>query len=447
MKALGDKTFSSFMLKRNFLLLLSLLFGVTLTAQADVPLPKKGMVFHYAPYPRGVDFENPGELLDDVKLLHMLQYDWQRDSTWKAARQRHSSDDTGFRFEQLYMVDTDVSFAKAGAKQTLYLNFNIKSGDDYEGPVAFVRRGDDPSKWYFPFRYNDDREVKIDGKAQPGDSVVCHAELHLVKPYQDLTKILIEMDKQDGKTTIYFADTALVFYNTARTDAEKELNRFVFCPFDKGHMEEVVFWNRHLTEKEKQEVMSRSTWKDEYTLPEPQVIKTQMTEQESDDKQWRGHSWVMAAFCVLLAVIALVVRGKANLQVPYTYIGSNTVFMLFVFGTAVYGYNLVRDHDADLMTIVWMVVYAIIILLTYMLVSFVPDLYGDLEQKNNSGILAKANMLPGCLKFVIWVIVLWIAYIAGQIMFVILPFFTIYMFVRNLWITKEVIADIKSNQN
>ena len=125
-----------------------------------VNFPQKGKLFHYAPYPRGVSFENPGELLDEVKLLPMQCYDFERDSVWKAPRQpKGTSDERGIQLEHLFMVDADVSFAKAGSKQSLYISFTLDKGDEYPGPVAFMNRGEQPSEWYYPFRFNSNREI------------------------------------------------------------------------------------------------------------------------------------------------------------------------------------------------------------------------------------------------------------------------------------------------
>ena len=421
--------------------MLGLLCMMLPTASAKESLPQKGMVFHYAPYPRGVDFENPGELLDDVRLLQMLEYDAERDSTWKAARQHKS--EAGFMLEKLYMVDADVSFAKTGGKQTLYVDFELSRGDDYEGPVAFVRRGEEPSKWYYPFRFNKRREIKLDGRAQPGDSAMCHAQWRTHDLYQGMVKVLVEMDKQDGKTTVYLSDTAIVFYNTARTDAERESDRLVICPFSKGRMNELVFWKRHLTEKEKQSLMSRSTWKKEYVLPTPQTIKNEVTDQTAASSRWKGYSWVSGGICLLLIILSIALRAWVNLPVPYVFNGSKTVLALAVVGAVAYGYNMVSQKDLEGWGIVLMCLYLAITIIAYVFVSYAPDLYGDLNEKGVG--LGFINRLPGVLKFLVYAVVLYLAYIVGQLVIVLMAFFVLWMFIKNTKITWDVWRDLKSN--
>ena len=118
------------MLKPRILLLLLLMMALPIIAQ-KVNFPQKGKLFHYAPYPRGVSFENPGELLDDVSLLPMQCYDFESDSVWKAPRQpKGTNDERGIRLEHLFMVNADVSFSKAGSNQSLYIAFTLDRGDE-----------------------------------------------------------------------------------------------------------------------------------------------------------------------------------------------------------------------------------------------------------------------------------------------------------------------------
>jgi len=212
------------MKKIRLLLLFLTIMALPISSQI-VKFPPKGQLFHYAPHPRGVSFDNPGELLDDVRLLPMQCYDYERDSIWKAPRQpKKSSDERGIWLNHLFMVNADVSFTKAGSQQTLYVAVTLDKGDDYPGPVAFVRRGEQPSQWYYPFRLNSNREIRLEGRANPADTTVCVAQWRMDRYYKGLCRLLVEMDKKDGKTTVYMADTAIVFYNTARTDAAQEPN-------------------------------------------------------------------------------------------------------------------------------------------------------------------------------------------------------------------------------
>ena len=236
-------------MKRKVLLTFCLtILSLFMSAQSG-GFPQKGKLFHYAPYPRGVSFENPGELLDEVKLLPMQCYDFERDSVWKAPRQRSvSSDERGIWLDHLYMVDADVSFAKAGPKQSLYVAFTVEKGDEYAGPVAFVARGQKPSEWYYPFRFNTNREIRLEGHANPTDTAVCVAQWRIPELFRGLFHVFVEMEK-DGKTTVYLADTALVYYNAARTEAAQEPNRLVLCPFKDGRIHELIFYNRLLSDQ------------------------------------------------------------------------------------------------------------------------------------------------------------------------------------------------------
>ena len=89
-------------MKRNMILTIFLMLMALSVSAQKVTFPQKGKLFHYAPYPRGVSFENPGELLDEVKLLPMQCYDFERDSVWKAPRQKKiSNDERGIWLDKL----------------------------------------------------------------------------------------------------------------------------------------------------------------------------------------------------------------------------------------------------------------------------------------------------------------------------------------------------------
>jgi hypothetical protein len=272
---------------------------------------------------------------------------------------------------------------------------------------------------------------------------MCHAQWRTHDLYQGMVKVLVEMDKQDGKTTVYLSDTAIVFYNTARTDAERESDRLVICPFSKGRMNELVFWKRHLTEKEKQSLMSRSTWKKEYVLPTPQTIKNKVTDQTAASSRWKSYSWVSGGICLLLIILSIALRAWVNLPVPYVFNGSKTVLALAVVGAVAYGYNMVSQKDLEGWGIVLMCLYLAITIIAYVFVSYAPDLYGDLNEKGVG--LGFINRLPGVLKFLVYAVVLYLAYIVGQLVIILMAFFVLWMFIKNTKITWDVWRDLKSN--
>ncbi|MBO4841730.1 MAG: hypothetical protein J5524_11620 [Bacteroidaceae bacterium] len=419
------------MLKPRILLLLLTMMVLPISAQ-KVNFPQKGKLFHYAPYPRGVSFENPGELLDEVKLLPMQCYDFERDSVWKAPRQpKGTSDERGIQLEHLFMVDADVSFAKAGSKQSLYIAFTLDKGDEYPGPVAFMNRGEQPSEWYYPFRFNSNREIRLEGRANPTDTATCVAQWRIPEFYKDLCRILVEMEK-DGKTTVYLADTALVFYNTARTDAAQDPNRMVLCPFKDGRIYELVFYNRFLSEKEKYEVLRHGTpdgdWDNKYTIPEPQVIQNHIEIDKAPmGIHWDRFHWISIVLSILLALISLYVRFFPMNGVPYTFNGSWIIIGLAVVGALFYIYLVPNGYDNKYL-------YYISIIAGYWLVSFVPDPSGYYQSQKTSYDLSKLN---GCIWLIIIVVVGSLAYMFGPAVSTLLPLITIYMFCKNMWLTRE----------
>ena len=428
------------MKKTKLLLLLLTLLALPLSAQ-KVNFPQKGQVFHYAPHPRGVSFENPGELLDDVKLLPMQCYDFERDSIWKAPRQRRgSSDERGIWLDKLYMVNADVSFGKAGSQQSLYVAFTLDEGEDYAGPVAFTHRGQKPEEWYYPFRFNTNKEIRFEGRANPTDTAVCVAQWRIPKLYKGLCRVLVEMDKKDGKTTAHLADTALVYYNTARTDGAQELNRLVLCPFDDGRIYELVYYNRHLSDKEKREVLRhgivKGDWDDKYTVPEPQVIQHHVEIDEAPmGIHWGITQWISVALSILLALLSLYIRYFVMKGVPYVFNGSWIILGLAVAGAVIYTYIMPTEHDNHYF-------YYISIIVGYWLVSYAPDPTGYRQSQKKSYDLSN---LPGIVWLIIIVVVGTLAWMFGPAVSYLLPLFTIYMFCKNMWLTRETCQYLKYN--
>lgn len=400
--------------------------------------PQKGKLFHYSPYPRGVTFENPGELLDDVRLLPMQCYDFERDSVWKAPRQRKtSSDERGIWLDHLYMVDEDVSFAKAGSKQSLYIAFTIDKGDEYAGPVAFVSRGQHPSEWYYPFRYNTNREIHLEGRAAPTDTAVCVAQWRIPELFHGLCHVLVEMEK-DGKTTVYLADTALVFYNNARMEAAQEPNRLVLCPFKDGRIHELVFYNRLLSDQEKHEVLNHGSYLslDKYTTPEPQVIQNRIEEDTAlMGIHWSRGLWMGIIVSLLLALISLCVRFLLMQGVPYTFNGSWAIIGLAVAGALFYTYVAPTGGDNQHL-------YYISIIMGYWLVSFVPDPTGYYQDSKEGGI--NIMKLNGCILAIVLLVIASLAYMFGPAVSALLPVITIYKFCRNMWLTIEARQYLKN---
>lgn len=428
------------MKKTKLLLLLLTLLALPLSAQI-VKFPQKGKLFHYAPHPRGVSFENPGELLDEVKLLPMQCYDFERDSVWKAPRQRSGGkDERGIWLDNLYMVNADVSFAKAGSQQSLYVAFTLDKGDEYAGPVAFTSRGQKPEEWYYPFRFNTNKEIRLEGRANPTDTAVCVAQWRIPEFYKGLCRILVEMDKKDGKTTVYLPDSALVFYNTARTDAAQELNRLVLCPFKDGRIYELVYYNRHLSDKEKHEVLRHGTvkgdWDNEYTIPEPQVIQHHVEIDEAPmGVHWGISQWISVALSILLALLSLYVRFFPMKGVPYVFNGSWIILGLAVAGAVMYTYVMPTEHDNQYF-------YYISIIVGYWLVSYVPDPTGFRQSQKKSYDLSN---LPGFVWLIIIIVVGSLAWMFGPAVSYLLPLFTIYMFCKNMWLTYETRQFLKNN--
>ncbi len=428
---------SSIMLKYKLLFFLMLL-TLPVTGQV-VKFPPKGQVFHYAPYPRGVSFENPGELLDDVKLLPMQCYDYERDSVWKAPRQPNkSSDERGIWLNHLFMVDADVSFSKAGAQQSLYVAVTLDEGDDYPGPLAFSRRGDPPSQWYYPFRLNTNREIRLKGRANPTDTAICVAQWRIDRYYKGLCRILVEMDKKDGKTTVYMADTAIVFYNTTRTDAAQEPNRLVLCPFSDGRIYELVYYNRHLSDKEKSEILRHGTpfgdHDNKYTLPEPQIIKHNIEVDESPmGIHWGGSQWLSVALSIILVLISIYLRFFVMKGVPYIFNGSKIIIGLAIAGAVVYTYIMPTEHDNQY-------IYYITIIVGYWLVCYAPDIYGSSQKKSYD-----LSNLPGFIWAIIIIVVVTLAYMFGPAVSYLLPLFTIWMFCKNMITTYKTRNYLKNN--
>ena len=75
------------------------------------------------------------------------QFEWLRALIELVTGKEH-----GVWLDSLYMVDKDVSYAKAGDKQTFYIDFDISCNGDYDGPVAFMRRGMPKEECFFSFR-------------------------------------------------------------------------------------------------------------------------------------------------------------------------------------------------------------------------------------------------------------------------------------------------------
>lgn len=427
------------MLKPRILLLLLLMMALPIIAQ-KVNFPQKGKLFHYAPYPRGVSFENPGELLDDVSLLPMQCYDFESDSVWKAPRQpKGTNDERGIRLEHLFMVDADVSFSKAGSNQSLYIAFTLDRGDEYPGPVAFTSRGEQPSQWYYPFRFNSNKEIRLEGRATLSDSATCVAQWRIPEFYKDLCRILVEMEK-DGKTTVYLADTALVFYNTARTDAAQEPNRLVLCPFKDGRIYELVYYNRFLSEKEKHEVLRHGTpdgdWDNKYTIPEPQVIQNHVEVDKAPmGIHWSRYHWICIVLSILLALISLYVRFSPMNGVPYTFNGSWIIICLAVAGALFHIYLSPDGFDNKYL-------YYISIIAGYCLVSFIPDPSGYYQSQKTSYDLSK---LHGCIWLIVIVVGGSLAYMFGPAISVLLPLITLFMFCKNMWLTREARQYLKNN--
>lgn len=429
------------MKKIRLLLLFLTIMALPISSQI-VKFPPKGQLFHYAPHPRGVSFDNPGELLDDVRLLPMQCYDYERDSIWKAPRQpKKSSDERGIWLNHLFMVNADVSFAKTGAQQSLYVAVALDKGDDYPGPVAFVRRGEQPSQWYYPFRLNSNREIRLEGRANPADTTVCVAQWRMDRYYKGLCRLLVEMDKKDGKTTVYMADTAIVFYNTARTDAAKEPNRLVLCPYSDGRIYELVYYNRHLSDKEKSEVLRYgvpfgSSSDNNYTLPEPQIIKHNIEIDKSPmGIHWGGSQWISVALSILLALLSLYLRFSVMKGIPYVFNGSKIIIGLAIAGAIVYTYMMPTEHDNQY-------IYYISIIVGYWLVSYVPDIDGYLQSQKTSFGLTK---LPGFLWVVIIAVVVTLGYMLGPAVSYLLPLFTIWMFCKNMIATYKTRNYLKNN--
>ena len=427
-------------MKRNMILTFCLMLMALSVSAQKVSFPQKGKLFHYAPYPRGVSFENPGELLDEVKLLPMQCYDFECDSVWKAPRQKKiSSDERGIWLDKLYMVDADVSFAKAGSQQSLYVAFTIDKGDDYPGPVAFVRRGEQPSQWYYPFRYNKNQEIRFEGRANSGDSAVCAAQWRIPELYQELCRVLVEMEK-DGKTTVYLADTALVFYNAARTEAAEEPDRLVLCPFSDGRIYELVYYNRFLSDKEKYEVLRHGTpdgdCDNKYTIPIPQMIQNNVEADEAPmGIHWSRGFWIGIMLSILLALISLYVRFSPMKGVPYTFNGSWIIIGLAVAGALFYIYLVPSAQDNKYL-------YYISIIVGYWLVCYVPDPTGYRQASKKTYDLSK---LPGCVWLVIIVVVGSLAYMFGPAVSALLPMITLFMFCKNMWLTFETRQYLKNN--
>jgi len=427
------------MKKIRLLLLFLTIMALPISSQI-VKFPPKGQLFHYAPYPRGVSFDNPGELLDDVRLLPMQCYDYERDSIWKAPRQpKKSSDERGIWLNHLFMVNADVSFTKAGSQQTLYVAVTLDKGDDYPGPVAFVRRGEQPSQWYYPFRLNSNREIRLEGRANPADTTVCVAQWRMDRYYKGLCRLLVEMDKKDGKTTVYMADTAIVFYNTARTDAAQEPNRLVLCPYSDGRIYELVYYNRHLTDKEKREVLrhgiAKSDWDDEYTIPEPQVIQHHVEIDEAPmGIHWGITQWISVVLSILLALLSLYLRFFIMKGVPYVFNGSWIILGLAVAGAVIYTYVMPTQHDNQYF-------YYISIIAGYWLVSYAPDPTGYRQSQKKSYDLSN---LPGIVWLIIIFVVGTLAWMLGPAVSYLLPLITIWMFIKNMKTTYKT-RNFKNN--
>lgn len=141
---------------------------------------------------------------------------------------------------------------------------------------------------------------------------------------------------------------------------------------------------------------------------------------------WLAGVWLWLIASVVMAVIALAVR-LLYVKTPHTFNGNGLIILLAIIGGAVNVF-LTPNREMEYAT-VWMVMLVV----CYILVAFVPDPLGEKSKEGfltrMVGVLAK---LPSFVTIIIVVVLLSIAFVAGQVVFWAIPFFTLFKFCSNM---------------
>ncbi len=141
---------------------------------------------------------------------------------------------------------------------------------------------------------------------------------------------------------------------------------------------------------------------------------------------WLSGVWLWLIVSIVMAVIALAVRFLF-VRTRHTFNGNGLIILLAIIGGVVNVF-LTPNREMDYAPI-WMITLVV----CYVLVAFVPD---PLGVKSKDGFLTRMvgvlGKLPAFITLIIVIVLLTIAFVAGQAVFWAIPFFTLFKFCGNM---------------
>ena len=152
---------------------------------------------------------------------------------------------------------------------------------------------------------------------------------------------------------------------------------------------------------------------------------------------WLSGTWLWLIASIVMAVIALLMRFYV-VKTRYSFNGNGFLILLAIIG-AVAKLWLHPDEEVIEHALFWMAT----LIVCYILVAFVPDPLGQVNKNGVTQMFGVLGKLPSLISFIIAVVLLYVAFIAGQAVIWAMPFFTLFKLLGNMMVSFKVMRALK----
>ncbi|MBP5547656.1 MAG: hypothetical protein J6X58_02045 [Bacteroidales bacterium] len=341
--------------------------------------PSKGKVLHYQFTEHRINFEGRTKA-GDRGVMHC--YDLNSGRMWNIGNPWNNkySDEKGMPLDSNYIFDFDISTKALGPKQTYIFTFRCQRLDEAEGPFWFCNHKQAATKGYYPFRTEADHAIILKGKSSPDDNnVLCQWYREWGTPDTYCTVIML-VDRNDGKHTVYISDTGFYYYIDEAKDAE--LDRLVLRRLAKGGIQSVVIYNRHLAVDELEQMLWGNYHKSHLSDPVPIVNQAEKGEFEKKYglRGWT-ESYLFQTYLCLGLVALTIIFNLFFRRGPYAYRGKGWVLLVMLISFVVWQLMLKQPFGG-------IHVMEITCFVSYILVSVGPVGEGYEKKSSDSFIVA-----------------------------------------------------------
>lgn len=349
-------------MRRKIICFLALFLAITISASA-YDYPSKGKKLHYQFKNEAIAFvgcKHKG----DRGVLHC--YDLQTNTMWEVGNPwLNHHDHEGMPLDSNYIFDLDISGKKFGIKQTYILGFNCRKRADAEGIFWFCRHDQAEEVGYYPFRTDADHALILTGKAAPDDTAEVTQWYRLRSTEETYSILILEIDRKDGKHTIYMTDTVLYYYVDSAKMSVADYDCLVLRQLAKGGIREIAIYNRHLSIDEMETFFYGKGHHPHLKTPVPIInYIPERFETKYGVRGWNEEYLWHSGMCLVLAALSLILNLFLRKK-PIAYRGKGWVilFMLisFIVMQLMYHYSFGAFH-----------VYILICFISYIIVAFGP---------------------------------------------------------------------------